>query len=328
MTRPIPPRLRRRLARAVGASALALAAAACSKPKPAPHADAPQASSSAAAVSGAGSAAPAQSAILLPFSHAPVAKESVQPPPLVPPANAVVGARDIRMQTLRVGTGDSPGPADTITVDYSMWTSDGKLAFSSFTEPQATAFNVASLAPELRTMMGALKKGAKVRYWLPRASLVGWRPEKWPDADLIIEFELLEVNHGTTSDSRGKAIDLLPSQPPDAAGPPTNASSTSSGLRYVFLAHGSGKQHPGKGNHLDLQLDAYAVDGLTVQSLTRGLKSATTLERAPGNLSEVLSQMVDGDMVRVWLPMGVGRAVIPQAGSHDVVLDLALSFQR
>jgi hypothetical protein len=37
--------------------------------------------------------------------------------------------------------------------------------------------------------------------------------------------------------------------------------------------------------------------------------------------------LVDEDVVRIWLPMGVGRAVIPKAGARDVVLDLALSFQ-
>jgi hypothetical protein len=216
---------------------------------------------------------------------------------------------------------------DTITIDYSMWTGDGKLALSSLINPRATDFNVASLAPELRTMLGALKKGAKVRYWLPRASLVGWRPEDWPDTDLVIELELLEVYHGTIKDNHGNLLDIVPTQEPDTAGPPATAVVTPSGLHYVFLTHGGGKRHPTKADRLDLTLNAYAVDGLTLQSLETGLKSATTLERAPGNLHEVLSQLVDGDTVRIWLPMGVGRAVIPRAGSHDVILDLSLAFQ-
>jgi hypothetical protein len=148
----------------------------------------------------------------------------------------------------------------------------------------------------------------------------------WPDADLIIEFALLEVNHSTMNNAQGNSVDFSPSQPPDAAGPPSSATSTASGLHYMFLAHGTGKRHATRTDHLNLRLDAYAVDGLTVEPLERGLKSATTIERAPGNLGEVLSQMVDGDITRIWLPMGVGRAVIPKAGSHDVVLDLGLSL--
>ena len=307
---------------------IVLGLSACSKPKPSLRASASAANGPTTADSaapGTGAAPAASAASLLPFSHPPVPKESLQPPPLVAPAGAVVGARDIRVQTLRAGTGDSPGPSDTITVDYSMWTGDGKLALSSFTDSRATDFNVASLAPELRSMLGALKKGAKVRYWLPRASLVGWRPQEWPDTDLVIELELLEVYHGSIKDNRGNTIDILPSQDPDGAGPPATATVTPSGLHYVFLAHGGGKTHPSKTDRLDLSLNAYAIDGLTVQNLERSLKSATTLDRAPGNLGEVLSQMVDGDVVRIWLPMGVGRAVIPKAGSHDVILDLALS---
>jgi hypothetical protein len=307
---------------------VALSLSACSKPKSSAHhvALGDDASSALASAAAAKTAAPANSAAsLLPFSHPPVPKESLQPPPLVPPADAVVGAREIRVQTLRPGTGDSPGPSDTITVDYSMWTGDGRLALSSFTDPRATDFNVASLAPELRSMLGALKKGAKVRYWLPRASLAGWRPQEWPDTDLVIELELLEVYHGTIKDNQGNTLDILPSQDPDGAGPPATATVTPSGLHYVYLAHGGGKTHPNNADRLELSLNAYAIDGLTVQNLERGLKSATTLDRAPGNLGEVLSQLVDGDVVRIWLPMGVGRAVIPKAGSHDVILDLALS---
>jgi hypothetical protein len=310
-----------------GVLALLLASGmACSKPKGSAHADAAPSSSAVGAVN---SAAPADSAAqlgALPFSHKPLPADSLKPPPLVAPPDAVVGARDIRVQMLRPGTGDSPGPADTITVDYSMWTGEGKLALSSYTDPRATDFNVSSLAPELRTMLGALKKGAKVRYWLPRASLVGWRPEEWPDSDLIIELDLLEVYHGWIKDNRGNTLDIVPHQDPDGAGPPATATATASGLRYVYLVHGGGKHHPDKTDRLNLDLSAYAVDGLTMKSLARGLKSVTTLDRAPGNLGEVLSQMVDGDDVRIWLPMGVGRAVIPEAGSHDVILDLALSL--
>ena len=277
---------------------------------------------SASAVASASSARAASS----PFAHTPIDVSSLKPPPLVPPPEAKAGEGGVHFQLLEPGTGDLAGPNDAVVVDFNMWTGDGKLHHSSFADPQSTVFSITTVSPQMRGMLAPLKKGAKARYWLPKASLAGWRPDDWPDADLIIEVEVHELSHVTYTDRTGKVVNPVPFQAPDAAGPPATALSTPSGLHYIYLTHGSGKQHPKPGQHLDLQLDAYAVDGLTVEPLEKGLKTATTLERAPGNLSEVLKQLQDGDQVRVWLPMGVGRQVIPKAGSHDVLLDMTVTL--
>jgi hypothetical protein len=306
---------------------LAALAAGCSKPKG--NASAPPGASQAEPTSAASAAPSASDAMPAanPLAHAPIDPSTLKPPPLTPPADAKAGEGGVHFQLLDPGTGDPSGPVDTLIVDFSMWTGDGKLAHSSYADPQSTTFSIARVSPQLRGMLAPLKKGARARYWLPRASLAGWKPDDWPDADLVIEVQVQSVTRATYRDPTGAVVEPVPFQPPDAAGPPGNALKTPSGLRFVYLAHGADQLHPKPATRLDLRIDAYAIDGLTVEPLESGLKSATTLERAPGNLGEVLTQLVNGDRVRVWLPMGVGRQVIPKAGSRDAVLDISVAFK-
>lgn len=263
----------------------------------------------------------------MPWGHVPLPESSIVPPPLTPPAEALAGPGGTHYQVLKMGTGSSVGPTDSIVLDYNMWTGDGKLALSTYTKDQATGYSVTNISPQFRTLLTSLKSGSRARYWIPRAALVGWKPDDWPDADLVIEIELLSVSRTKYKDAQGNAFEPEPAvQAPDTAGPPNAAIGTKSGLRYIFLSHGTATEHPSADARLNLTLDAYAVSGLTLDRLERGFKTATTLERAPGNLPEVLSQLVSGDRVRIWLPAKPAKEVIPKADGRDVVLDLSIRF--
>ena len=259
-------------------------------------------------------------------ARAAIARESLKPPPLTPPADAATGAGGVRFQLLRAGSGDSPGPVDTIVVDFSMWTGDGQLAFSSYPDGEPTGFSVATLAPNLRGLLTQLKVGSQARLWVPRHALSGWKPENWPDSDLIFDLDLLQVTHLRAQDANGNAIQPVPATAPDAAGPPQSAEASRSGLRYVYLAHAEAQKLPTKGDRLALLADAYVIDGIQVKQVQSGIKTATTLDRAPGKLAEVLSKLSSGDRVRIWLPKGQGSAIIPEAGSRELILDVNVTF--
>jgi len=300
--------------------------AACSKPKHRTSAT-PSASSPSVAESAASTeqlAAPAAT-----NRRIPIAREALVPPPLSAPAEAVLGPGGVRFQELRPGTGESPGQLDTLVLDYTIWKTDGSWVASSYPEPEAAAFSVSSLPPELRNLLTRLKCGGKARYWLPRAALAGWKPREWPDADLVFELEPLRVTHVVVRDATGVLIDPLPYQAPDGAGAPPSALKTASGLAYTYLAHATNPgPHPEAADHLDVVATVYVVDGLAVKLLEKGIKTATTLARAPAKLSEVLSQLSSGDQVRIWMPKGLGQQVVADAGSRDTIVDLAVTFQR
>jgi hypothetical protein len=311
--------LRRRLPSTIWLVECALLVVACSKPATKSLAGAPSASV----------AAPAASEVIgpvAPKTRSAIARESLKPPPLTAPAEALTGAGGVRFQLQRPGSGDSPGPVDTIVVDFSMWTGDGQLAFSSYPEVEPAAFSVATLAPNLRSLLTQLKIGSQTRLWVPKNALAGWKPENWPDSDLIFDLELLQVAHLRAQDASGNAIQPVPATAPDAAGPPKSAETSRSGLRYIYLAHAVTQKLPTAQDRLALLADAYMIDGIEVKLVQSGIKTATTLERAPGKLGEVLSQLSSGDHVRIWLPKGQGKAIIPEAGARELILDVNATF--
>ena len=334
---PVSPARRGQITRLLVSSLLCAAAASgCSKSKE-KAGEAAVATSSAAAVTSTptanatgapapqptGGGAPTPG----PLSHTPIPRESIKPPPLTPPPDAQTGPGGVHYQVLKAGTGETPRPVDTIVVDYNMWNGKGDLVDSSYTQNQSTPFSLTTLSPEFRALLGSIHQGSTVRYWIPRAALAGWKPPEWPDSDLIIEFELLNVGHTVLRDGAGNVIEPAPPVAiPDASGPPASAFATPNGLRYVYLSHGTSAAHPTNADRLSLHLSAYAIEGLQAKLLVPGYKTGTTLERAPGGLSEVLSKLVKGDEVRVWLPPGKGGQVISDAGNRAVILDLAMTF--
>lgn len=308
----------------VATLSLCLVFCACSKPKTKAH----RGLAASASAEAPAAALPADSGRANPvlYGHVQVARESLVPPPLSAPADAVGGPGNVKMQVLRAGTGDSPGQVDTVVLDFSMWTQAGTLAMSSYLQAEPASFSLSSLPVELRGMLTQLKVGSKARYWLPRASLATWKPSDWPDGDLIFELELLGVSHITVTNTHGDAINPMPSQAPDAAGPPKDAETTPSGLHYIYLARGENGRHPAPKDRLELILTAYAIDGIVPRTIESGVKTATTLERAPVPLRELLARLSSGDRVRVWLPKGLGQLIVSGAGKGETIFDLALSF--
>jgi FKBP-type peptidyl-prolyl cis-trans isomerase len=302
---------------------VATALSACSRPAKKQTASAgSSAPASVSAVPDAVDAAPAP----VSATRAAMPRASLKPPPLTAPADSELGPGGVRYQLLRAGTGDSPDSVDSIVVDFSMWTADGQLAFSSYPDVEPAGFSVSTLAPNLRGLLTRLHAGSFVRFWVPRAALAGWRPQEWPDADLVFDLELLKVTHVVVKDSSGNSIVPVPGRAPDAAGPPKDAESTPSGLRYIYLARAQTRKPATMDDHLDVLATAYVVDGIEVKLVHEGIKTGTTLARAPGKLAEVLKRLSSGDRVRIWLDKGQGKAIIPEAGDRETILDLNVSF--
>ena len=256
----------------------------------------------------------------------PVPQETLKPPALSAPQDAASGPGDVRFQVLQVGAGDSPGAVDTIVLDVSVWTPDGKLVFSSYPATEPAAFSVASLAPSLRVLLTQLKVGSRALLWVPPSAMMGWKPDGWPDSNLIFDLHLLDVTHVTMRDQSGNLVVPEPSTLPDAAGPPKSAETTPAGLRYVYLSHGVSQKRAKPDDRVALAGTGYIVEGIEVKQLEAPIKTATTLARAPGNLAEVLSKLGSGDRVRIWLDKAQAKAVLPAAGSHEAILDVSVSF--
>lgn len=84
------------------------------------------------------------------------------------PANATVTASGLAYRVLTAGTGKTHPPADAIvTVDYTGWTTDGKMFDSSVVRGQPATFPLNRLIKGWQEAIPLLVKGETARFWIP-----------------------------------------------------------------------------------------------------------------------------------------------------------------
>ena len=120
------------------------------------------------------------------------------PPPTppdvaAPPADAKKTAKGVSYKVLSPGTGRArPGPADTVRIHYSGWTTNGRLFDSSLVRQEPAQFPLSRWfeggADALQTMV----VGEKSRRWIPSELAYNNAPGR-PAGMLVYDVELLEI---------------------------------------------------------------------------------------------------------------------------------------
>ena len=113
-----------------------------------------------------------------------------------PPADAITSPTGLASKLLQAGTGTgNPGPADTVTVHYSGWTTDGKLFDSSVERGKTISFPLNGVIAGWTEALQLMNAGSKWRLYVPSelaygAQGVGSIP---PHSVLVFDVELLDV---------------------------------------------------------------------------------------------------------------------------------------
>src|SRR6187200_1358167 len=149
-----------------------------------------------------------------------------------PPAEASKTTSGLAWIVLQPGTGIAkPGPADLVTVNYTGWTTDGKMFDSSFAHNPPNTFPLNRVIKGWGEGVQLMVAGEKRRFWIPQELAYGGMAGR-PAGMLVFDIELLEMQPS-------------PSTPPaDVAAAPKDAKRTSSGLAYTTLREGKGGTHP------------------------------------------------------------------------------------
>lgn len=117
-----------------------------------------------------------------------------------PPADASKTASGLASKVLHAGKGDQkPAAADTVTVHYSGWTTDGKLFDSSVKRGQPTSFPLNGVIKGWTEGLQLMTVGSKYKFVLPSELAYGERGaggDIGPNAVLTFEVELLEIVKG------------------------------------------------------------------------------------------------------------------------------------
>lgn len=212
-----------------------------------------------------------------------------------PPEGAAKTASGLASRVLRQGTGtDHPHAWDEVTVDYTGWTTDGKMFDTSAARGAPATFGLDKVIAGWTEGLQLMVAGERRRFWIPAKLAYGEKPGAGaPAGMLVFDVELLKIIPGK------KPIEV----PTDVAAAPRNATRTASGLAYVTLTKGTGKQHPRARDRVRVHYSGWTTDGkMFDSSVARGEPAEFRLNGVIKGWTEGLQLMVVGDKTRFWIP--------------------------
>ena len=135
------------------------------------------------------------------------------------PASAQKTPTGLAYRLIKKGTGtQSPKATDTVVVNYTGWTTDGKMFDSSITRGQPATFKLNQVIPGWTEGVQLMHEGETVRFWIPAALAYGSKPRAGaPAGDLTFDVE----PHSASQLERPSEIGSAPS--PSGAWPSATA---------------------------------------------------------------------------------------------------------
>jgi peptidylprolyl isomerase len=165
----------------------------------------------------------------LALQQTPAQPVAVPAPPDVaaPPADAQKTPSGLYMKVITPGTGTvHPHAVDKVTVNYTGWTSDGRMFDSTAARNKPSVLQLNRVLPGWTEGVQLMVVGETRRLWVPEKLAFGGAANR-PKGTVVFDIELL-------------SIEEAPAAPPDVAAPPADAQKVSSGLASKVLKAGTG----------------------------------------------------------------------------------------
>lgn len=218
------------------------------------------------------------------------------PPPAdvaAPPADAVKTASGLASKVLAPGKDTRKPTADEfVTVQYTGWTSDGKMFDSSYARGTPNTFPVSRVIKGWGEGVQLMAVGEKRRLWIPQALAYNGQ-EGRPKGMLVFDVELLEVMQSP----------MIP--PADVAAAPADAKTTESGMSYKMLKSGpdAAAAKPTRTSRVTVNYSGWTTDGkLFDSSVMRGQPATFALNEVIDGWTEGVQLLSPGDRARFWIP--------------------------
>jgi len=220
-----------------------------------------------------------------------IAQDLPAPPDVAAaPADAQVTSSGLASKVLAPGTGtEHPVPTDLVKVNYTGWTSDGKMFDSSISRGRPIVLPLGKVIAGWAEGIPLMVVGEKRRFWIP-AKLAYAGKEGKPQGMLVFDVELLDILR-------------VPPVPPDVAAPPADAQRSKSGLAWKVLKPGTGTVHPKATSTVRVHYTGWTTDGkMFDSSLAKGTASTFELTKVVAGWTEGLQMMTEGESRRFWVP--------------------------
>ena len=234
------------------------------------------------------------SALLLMLAAATASAQTTIPAPpdvAAPPATATKTASGLATSVVKPGTGkEHPVKDDLVMVNYTGWTTDGKLFDSSIARGKPSTFGVSRVIAGFSEGLQLMVPGETRRLWIPEA-LAYKGQEGRPKGMLVFEVTLLSMPNRAPSDVKA---------------PPADAKKTASGLAYKVLEKGTGARHPTAASQVTVHYTGWTTDGkMFDSSVVRGEPIAFPLNGVIAGWTEGVQLMVEGEKARFWIPQNL-----------------------
>ena len=222
--------------------------------------------------------------------------EAATPPAIPAPADVAAAPADaqttdsgLASKVLTPGTGtDHPVPTDLVKVDYTGWTTDGKMFDSSVARGRPAVLPLGRVIAGWGEGLQLMVVGEKRRFWIPAKLAYEGKPSK-PQGMLVFDVELLDILR-------------VPPVPPDVAAPPADAQKSRSGLAWKVLKPGIART-PKTTSTVRVHYTGWTTDGkMFDSSLAKGTPSTFELTRVDPGWTEGLQLMTEGESRRFWIP--------------------------
>ena len=228
------------------------------------------------------------------------------------PADAKTTASGLAYKVLQAGTGtEKPTEDAKVTVDYTGWTTDGKMFDSSVMRGRPATFGLNQVIAGWTEGLQLMVVGDKVRFWIPTELAYKGAPGK-PEGMLVFDVELKEIQNPISA-------------PSDVAAPPVDAKTTASGLAYKVISVGTGTEKPTEDAKVTVDYTGWTTDGkMFDSSVMRGRPATFGLNQVIKGWTEGVQLMVVGEKTRFWIPEELAYQGKPGAPAGMLVFDVEL----
>lgn len=223
------------------------------------------------------------------------------------PEDAQTTDSGLASRVIKPGSGsESPAAADTVTVHYSGWTTDGELFDSSVRRGQPASFPLNRVIPGWTEGLQLMVEGETRRFWIPAGLAYGENPGGGrPGGMLVFDVELIDI----------KKAPEPPKVPEDVAAIPADAEVEKSGLASRVLKAGEGEKRPSSRSVVTVHYSGWTTDGkLFDSSVVRGQPATFGLGQVIRGWTEGLQLMVEGEKRRFWIPANLAYGENPGGG--------------
>ena len=259
---------------------------------------------------------------------AEVAAPVVEPDPnaprdvAAPPKSAKRSKSGLAWKVSKKGKGKAhPGKFDTVTMNYTGWTSEGRMFDSTERQGQSMVIPLNRLIYGVTEGVQMMTAGEKRRLWVPGDVAYGEKtagaeaPPGQPLGMLVFDVELVSF----------KKAPKPPAAPKEVGEIPANATRSDSGLAWRVLQEGTGTEHPVVTSVVEITYTMWTADGEVVESsVLRGGPDTLGISQLVPGWTEAMQLMVEGERRLIWIPENIAYQGAPHRPLGMLVVDVTM----